>query len=327
MIPICLVTGFLGSGKTTLLRRMIQRHHDRRIAYLVNEFASIDVDGGLLANVAGDNEPPNVVPIPGGSIFCKCLVTTFLDHLASLVDGHASRPLDGVVIEASGAADPSVVQQMLSETKLDRSLSLASIVNVVDPGSFLKLIHTLPNIRAQAAAADLTILNKTDLYDETTLDEAERVLNECNPTGARRRAVSCEVDFEPFPEPPMRKLIGELGKCQDPHFQKASVTFTGNVDPVAFESAIASLRDALYRAKGHVPTTQGVRFLDVTTASMGFDPVEAHAALGVAVILRKGESQRVLDTFRSMPNVEAEETFAPTSGGDETQCIVSVGFE
>ena len=145
---------------------MIHRHRDRRIAYLVNEFASIDVDGGLLAGVAGDEDPPDVVPIPGGSIFCKCLVTTFIDHLSALVDGHASRPLDGVVIEASGAADPSVVQQMLSETKLDRSLSLASIVNVVDPGSFLKLIHTLPNIRAQAAAADLTILNKTDVYDE-----------------------------------------------------------------------------------------------------------------------------------------------------------------
>ena len=153
------------------------------------------------------------------------------------------------------------------------------------------------------------------------------MLNECNPTGARRRAVSCEVDFEPFPEPPMRKLIGELAECQDPHFQKASVTFTGEVEPGPFERAIASLGDVLYRAKGHVPTTQGVRFLDVTTASMGFKPVEANAAPGVAIILRKGESQRVLDTFRDVLNVEAEETFAPTSDADHTQSIVSLGFE
>lgn len=313
MIPICLVTGFLGSGKTTLLRRMIQQHRDRRIAYLVNEFASIDVDGGLLAGVADNEDPPDVVPIPGGSIFCKCLVATFLDHLSSIANRHETQPLDGVVIEASGAADPSVVQQMLSETKLDRSLSLASIVNVVDPGSFLKLIHTLPNIRAQAAAADLTILNKTDLYDEAMVDETERVLHECNPTGARRRAVSCEVDFEPFPEPPMRKLIGELASCQDPHFQKVSATFTGEVDPDAFASAVASLRDVLYRAKGHVPTTRGVRFLDLTTGSMSFEPAEPAAASGVAVILRKGEAQRVIDALRGVTHVEAEETFAPTT--------------
>lgn len=327
MIPICLVTGFLGSGKTTLLRRMIQRHRERRIAYLVNEFATIDVDGGLLAGVAEGDHPPDVVAIPGGSIFCSCLVATFIDHLSSLVDRHETQPLDGVVIEASGAANPGVIQQMLSETKLDRSLSLASIVNVVDPGSFLKLIHTLPNIRAQAAAADLSILNKTDVHDPATVDEAERVLVECNPTGARRRAVACDVDFEPFPEPPMRKLIGELAACQDPHFQKASVTFAGEVDPDAFEAAVASLRDDLYRAKGHVPTPRGVRFLDVTTDSMSFEPAKPGAASGVAVILRKGAAQRVLDTFRGVPNVEAEETFAPTGEPPKANATVTLGFE
>ena len=81
MIPVALVTGFLGSGKTTLLRRVIATHRDRRLAYLVNEFAPVDVDGRLLAA-----EGAPVVALPGGSIFCQCLVGSFIEQLRGIAE-------------------------------------------------------------------------------------------------------------------------------------------------------------------------------------------------------------------------------------------------
>ena len=79
------------------------------------------------------------------------------------------RPLEGVVIEASGIADPKVTVKMLEETRLDGVYELRTVVSVIDPGTFLKLIHTLPNVIAQVEACDVALVNKTDLHDEAAL--------------------------------------------------------------------------------------------------------------------------------------------------------------
>jgi G3E family GTPase len=79
MLPICLVTGFLGTGKTTFLKNIVAHNRGRKIVYLINEFSAHDVDGAIVSA-----ENPNVVSIPGGSIFCKCLVTEFIGQLSKL---------------------------------------------------------------------------------------------------------------------------------------------------------------------------------------------------------------------------------------------------
>jgi G3E family GTPase len=66
-IPVVLVTGFLGSGKTTLLRRLAEAYPDKRLIFLVNEFAATDVDGETLS--ATGTPTHSVV---GGSLFCEC---------------------------------------------------------------------------------------------------------------------------------------------------------------------------------------------------------------------------------------------------------------
>ena len=116
MIPLILVTGFLGSGKTTLLKRIASQAAGAKIVYLVNEFSFQNVDGELL-----EQEGVEAVVIPGGSIFCHCLVTDFIGHLSSVPArfGTAENPVEAVVVEASGIANPRVIQQMLSETRFD----------------------------------------------------------------------------------------------------------------------------------------------------------------------------------------------------------------
>lgn len=99
MLPICLVTGFLGTGKTTFLKKIVEQNRDRKIVYLINEFSAHDVDGAIVSA-----ENPDVVSIPGGSIFCHCLVTRFIGQLRKITEERGG--FDGVVIEASGMANP-----------------------------------------------------------------------------------------------------------------------------------------------------------------------------------------------------------------------------
>ncbi|MBP3266002.1 MAG: GTP-binding protein, partial [Clostridiales bacterium] len=45
-IPVLLITGYLGSGKTTFLNEML-RQEQRKIALIVNDMGSINIDAQL----------------------------------------------------------------------------------------------------------------------------------------------------------------------------------------------------------------------------------------------------------------------------------------
>ncbi len=292
MIPLCLVTGFLGSGKTTLLQRTVERYRGRRAVYLVNEFSAVDVDGRRL------NLPENeLVSIPGGSIFCKCLVGEFIGALEEtgrlVADGEA---VEGVVVEASGIANPMVIEQMLAETGLAQTYRLQTVVAVIDPGSFYKLYHTLPNIHAQVRAADAVLMNKTDLHDEARLAETERLIREIRPDATILRTVRCEAALDLFgaEAAPARHREGEYALCADPNYATVSVRLDEPVDWPKLRGELDEMGEALYRAKGLVPTPAGRLEVDFSASGWGETPAGA-GRRGELVMIAGGPARRAVE--------------------------------
>ena len=47
-VPVVLITGYLGSGKTTLMQHLLMQE-ERKVALIVNDMGSINIDASLLS--------------------------------------------------------------------------------------------------------------------------------------------------------------------------------------------------------------------------------------------------------------------------------------
>lgn len=266
MIPLTLITGFLGSGKTTLLKQIIAQNHDKKLVFVVNEFGKLDVDGLLLADDA------DVVSIPGGSIFCHCLTATFIEHLQALQHRHEQMPFDGVIVEASGMANPRVIRRMLSETGLDKVFSLANLIAVTEPVSLMKLLKTLPNIRDQIASSDIVLLNKTDCSEAMAIQQAHDAITSINPNAAVHHTINCEITLDLFTSESAIPIAGEYAKCRDPHYTQMTLQISDKPSRNHLKNTLQMAGDILYRAKGWVDCAEGPTYVDVASGQVDVKP-------------------------------------------------------
>ena len=249
MIPVCLITGFLGSGKTTLIEKWIKQYPNNKFVYLINEFCQIDIDGQRLALPANQ-----LVTIAGGSIFCRCLVSDFIRSLRKIETHFMEEGMlpEGVIIEASGVADPGVIQTLLQETKLDQVYQITKIIDIIEPGNFLKLIHTLPNILRQAEASNCILLNKADLYPADIIKKAVEEIREINPHAEIAETRFCDIDLFPFDLGILPKEGGEYAVCRDPNYANISILHDQPLDWLRLKAEIEAIPGAVYRVKGFI---------------------------------------------------------------------------
>jgi G3E family GTPase len=192
-IPVTVLTGFLGAGKTTVVNHLLSVGELGRVAALVNDFGAINIDAALVSTVADE-----VVQLTNGCVCCSINGDLYgaVQRILALAD-----PVDRIVVETTGLADPLPVGLTFLQTDLRARTSLDAVITVVDCANFaLDLFASGPAL-AQIVHGDFIILNKADLVSPEDREALERRIRVIKPRArtltARQGRVPPEVLFDP----------------------------------------------------------------------------------------------------------------------------------
>lgn len=176
-IPTTVITGFLGAGKTTLVNHLLEHVRPARVGIVVNEFGEVGIDGDLI--VADEDA---LVEINNGCVCCT-VRKDLVKSVSELLE-HSGEPLERLIVETSGLADPApVLQTFLAAPDVRERVELESVIAVVDAHHFHEQLHD-EIAREQVVFADHIIINKTDIASAEDVTALITRIRTLNPTAA-----------------------------------------------------------------------------------------------------------------------------------------------
>ena len=215
--PVVLITGYLGSGKTTLLNNLLKQEK-RKVALIVNDMGSINVDAEILKKNGS-----NVTECPMFELQNGCICCTLRDEFIQQIEKISNlSSVEVVFVEASGISDPGAVSASFlayEDENPNTNVYLTSIVTVVDADriyrEFLSDLKQRKEVKDSLADkydlsqeeistlivdqiefCNFIILNKCDLLNADQLKEVESIVRDFQPRAPIIHSVNGDIDIE-----------------------------------------------------------------------------------------------------------------------------------
>jgi G3E family GTPase len=288
-IPALVVSGFLGSGKTSLVQHLLAHAQQLglRIAIVSNELGELGVDRALLG--AGGEA---YVEIEGGCVCCE-LSDDLIETLEVL---HTEVNPDRIVIETSGVALPFDTQLNFWRKPVSAWIGDDMAIVVVNAEQVAEGRDLEGTFRDQVSSADLLVLNKIDLIEDSDLKAVEDRLRELEPDAPVVRAVRGRIEPNLL-FPPDASTIDRSGTPPEarPHHHEQFSTRVWEVPEGTRESQIEAelAGQGNLRAKGFVKTERGLRLIQLVGQRIEWTDVDHPPdplQVGSVVVIKRADA-------------------------------------
>ncbi|GAA1936634.1 GTP-binding protein [Brevibacterium antiquum] len=255
MIELTVIGGYLGAGKTTLLNEILDRQDGERVAVIVNDFGTVNIDAEIIGSVDG-----RAWEIANGCICCD-----LSDGMAAAIESirNAEPPVSRVYIEVSGVGRPEVVARWGSHPGFARggSVVCADVISVRRDVSRKWVGET---VASQLRGADRLLLTKTDLVGPEQIEDVRQWLGSQPGIDAEfvdrdQVLAGARVPGTQAAARPGCSTVDAAGNASvsdpDPSHETRthsswSVTITSAVDPAQLRCLVLDLPEPFVRVKG-----------------------------------------------------------------------------
>ena len=294
-VPLHLVTGFLGSGKSSFLNHFLENFSKKsKVAIIQNEFSPVGIDGRKFR----ETSDYALLEINNGSVFCVCLLGSFIGSLAAFV---AQNQPDMLVMEASGLSDPIGVGQVFQSSELKGKVYLDHVWCLVDAVNFGRIPALQLRLEHQLRSADTIIVNKIDLAGAKTGEVVSKV-KQANPFARLVLAEFARVEISPAKKALNFFPAGTAAPLGRPETESFVIRGSHEIKPEAFRQFYNQVKENCIRCKGFIKLAGGkFGFVQAVFEDFSIEEVPSFSGPGELVLIGRfgehGNLQLIFDEY------------------------------